>query len=56
MRIRVRVCARAHARTLDGTVFVCGGCFVFQTFIYLTLIFHVCIYLKNPSHTSQYRQ
>lgn len=36
--------------------FCFGGCFVFQTFIYLTLIFHVCIYLKNTSHTSQYRQ
>ena len=32
-----------------------GFCwFFFQTFIYLTLIFYMCIYKKNTSHISQH--
>lgn len=54
--ISVYVCIR-----WDSFLGFFWGGLVFQTFIYLTLVFHVCVciyiyitYIYNTSHTSQY--
>lgn len=54
-RLCVCVCVCARVCVCETGQFR-GFCFVFlsQTFIYLTLIFYMCIYKRSTSHISQH--